>query len=464
MKTCPVCGLVLDESYLFCPEDGSSLGNSDARQPQAEAAAPVTEEKSGAVVLYCPACAAEYPLTFSVCPVHAVPLTKHKIPAFVAAPASPARDEKAPSAQPQIADEEVGEDGNNEVVSREPAQPIQPDLSRESDYETAQAAAPAPAPPPRRRFRFRPSAEAEAYPLTVASRQEPGPGPVEGLAQAEYLSDGSAGDSLSSNASGEASANGRGLRKAAVAVATFLFLLGILGLTSLYRSINRRPGPPAAKTASQSNDAAQQPAVVYTPQAALDYKEEKPQPEKQVAESPAEDRRAGKDNLRDVAAVASTVAPRRESLAQQRPVETFKEQAPPARPVFAPKPSPASELVLPRGTFGQVEARLVQVRSRKTPGGVRYDLTFNMQEHAGRTTQWERLAVMTRSASGVSQSQTMPFYHRLGATGTLMFTVSVEMQGRARPDWQGRIICTSIGTDQTGRAYRASFGANVAPN
>ena len=106
----------------------------------------------------------------------------------------------------------------------------------------------------------------------------------------------------------------------------------------------------------------------------------------------------------------------------------------------------------------------MNVRSRKTPNGFRYDLTFNMQEQAGRVTQWERLAIVTRSASGISHSQAMPFYHRLGAAGTLTFTVSVEMQGRAQPDWAGRIICTSIGTDQTGRAYRASFGANVAPN
>ena len=94
MKTCPVCGLVLDESYLFCPEDGSALGDPGQSEPQAKVAAAITEEKSSAVVLYCPACAAEYPLTFSLCPVHAVPLTKHKIPAFVAPPAKPALDEK----------------------------------------------------------------------------------------------------------------------------------------------------------------------------------------------------------------------------------------------------------------------------------------------------------------------------------------------------------------------------------
>ena len=147
-----------------------------------------------------------------------------------------------------------------------------------------------------------------------------------------------------------------------------------------------------------------------------------------------------------------------------RPSARQQPPSPVTTPVSAPRTPSATELVLPRGTYGQVDARLLNVRSRKTPNGFRYDLTFNMQEQAGRVTQWERLAIVTRSASGVSHSQAMPFYHRLGAAGTLTFTVSVEMQGRAQPDWAGRIICTSIGTDQTGKAYRASFGANVAPN
>ena len=88
MKTCPVCGLELEDSYLFCPDDGSSLAPlaSDSTTHISTQIEPASvpelhqDEQAGAVVLYCPMCAAEYPLTFSTCPVHGVELTKHSIP------------------------------------------------------------------------------------------------------------------------------------------------------------------------------------------------------------------------------------------------------------------------------------------------------------------------------------------------------------------------------------------------
>ena len=42
------------------------------------------DESANPVVLYCPTCAAEYPLTFSACPVHGVQLVKHAIPKMLA--------------------------------------------------------------------------------------------------------------------------------------------------------------------------------------------------------------------------------------------------------------------------------------------------------------------------------------------------------------------------------------------
>src|SRR5882724_9844798 len=82
MKTCPVCALVLEDAYLFCPDDGSSLGTlpSGRSESGSASASEYDHETANAVVLYCPACAAEYPLTFSTCPVHGVQLTKHRIP------------------------------------------------------------------------------------------------------------------------------------------------------------------------------------------------------------------------------------------------------------------------------------------------------------------------------------------------------------------------------------------------
>ncbi|HKP85691.1 MAG TPA: hypothetical protein VJZ26_06330 [Blastocatellia bacterium] len=452
MKKCPVCGLDLDESYLFCPEDGSALAGPQAAQPEHAVAQEMAEEKAGSVVLYCPACAAEYPLTFSSCPVHAVPLTKHKIPTFVSPPRKPVAAESVPPvAQPPTARDEI-------IESEKQSQEAAPSPSPEN--ETAQPSMQPSIARPRRRFRFRAKEKASAY--TLIGLAEP---PVSTEREAEQFDD-SSDDKELDVAPVESVRDQRSFRNAAYAVAVFLLAFGLLGLTSLYRSLAKRPVPSASRTANQSSPAADQPVAVYTPQAALDYKEEKPEPEKQEIEPQVEAPRADRESPRGAVNAVPVAQSKRSDRPEQEPVLTSR-QPPPApapTPVSVTRPAPASELVLPRGTFGQVDARLVNVRSRKTQNGVRYDLTFNMQDQAGQPTQWERLAIQTRSASGVSRSQMMPFYHRLGAAGTLTFTVSVEMQGRAQPDWQGRIICTSIGTDPTGRSHRASFGANVSPN
>lgn len=94
---------------------------------------------------------------------------------------------------------------------------------------------------------------------------------------------------------------------------------------------------------------------------------------------------------------------------------------------------------------------------------MRYDLTFSMQEQAGRSAQWQRVLVTTRSASGVNHSQAIPFAHRLGAAGALTFTISVELAGRSQTDWQGRVVCTTLGWDNQGAPLQASFGANLTP-
>jgi hypothetical protein len=86
-----------------------------------------------------------------------------------------------------------------------------------------------------------------------------------------------------------------------------------------------------------------------------------------------------------------------------------------------------------------------------------------MQEQLGHSTQWQRVLITTRSASGASHSQAIPFVHRLGATGALTFTISVELTGRSEADWRGRINCTTLGWDNTGAPLQASFVANVTP-
>ncbi len=428
MKSCPVCGLIQDESCLFCPEDGSALTDDKAsRSPEA-----ITEEKASAVVLYCPACAAEYPLTFKVCPIHIVPLTKHNVLKFVPPAYKPEQVEK--QSLVQQAAPSVAAGGESKTAHNIVNAPVDEQDLAETEIEN--------------------EVESRDLPLDAALDIEP----------PDYLS----GYVALANANHNSTSQLRSHRIAAVVLVIGLSLFGIIALYTFYKNASSRSILSDSKAASQSKTTPQQTATVYTPQAALDYKAEEPEPAQQQNDPSSEDKPLDNERPRNAVTLPSSAQSTRDDLAEQKPAPAPAVRQQPPSPVTtqvsAPRTPGATELVLPRGTYGQVDARLLNVRSRKTPNGFRYDLTFNMQEQAGRTTQWERMAIVTRSASGVSHSQAMPFYHRLGAAGTLTFTVSVEMQGRAQPDWAGRIICTSIGTDQTGKAYRASFGANVAPN
>src|SRR5262249_47442981 len=81
MRTCPTCATEVEDSYLFCPEDGSSLAGLVDHSATEEPTVRRDQDNgsTSAVLLYCPTCAAEYPLTFTHCPVHYVRLTKNRI-------------------------------------------------------------------------------------------------------------------------------------------------------------------------------------------------------------------------------------------------------------------------------------------------------------------------------------------------------------------------------------------------
>jgi hypothetical protein len=438
MKTCPECGIALKDEYQFCPEDGAALANSTSPvAPGASASA--NPQATGAVVLYCPACAAEYPLTFSVCPVHQTALTRHGIPPLAEAP-------KAQDKADQATAEEARRGRRLHLVSTESLpQSMPPELQ------------------PRR-------SGIEEYEQTLENLAQPAAGVDESDGMEALASDIAAQD------------EGQKYRMAAIVISIALAVLALIGIYAVISNASRRPAQQTkknagAKSSAAPSDAAQPALTIQTPQAAVDYQELATAsengsqtdardvdvaPRKEVAsDAPASMRRsvepAGSQSQR--VADARTIAASREPMAVPAP-----RPAPPATvtPAMVRQPA-ATELVLPRGTFGLVEARLTNVRASRSAGGYRYDLTFHMADQAGHATQWERLAIVTRAASGASRQQQIPFYHRLGADGTLSFTVSVEMPGRAPADWQGRIICTSIGSDSTGKTYRASFGANVSP-
>src|SRR3989442_13371007 len=100
MKTCPACAIEVEDSYSFCPEDGSSLASlADAPAMKGPTAGCEQDrETTGAVVLHCPTCAAEYPLTFTHCPVHYVRLTKDTITKKTEVPSADIEDAVSPAA------------------------------------------------------------------------------------------------------------------------------------------------------------------------------------------------------------------------------------------------------------------------------------------------------------------------------------------------------------------------------
>lgn len=426
MKTCPVCALELEDSFLFCPEDGSSLAALD--EPHAPFVETESNDDKTNVVLYCPACGAEYPLTFSSCPVHGVPLTKQSIQSQVKQSASAAgavqvNSETIALNRPPFvtlhkntptATFDRGVGSNIAIGSINSANP---DIVEhcESDVEASTASLPGPGIQP----------------------------PV-----------------FSSEARG---ADVPGFRIAAIATMIALAIFALVGLYALVSSLSRRPSPPT-RSAGQ-NETAQEVPFVVIPQTALAYKVDSK--EEQPAASASEKATAPPPATRVVEperkeSLSSSNEERNRTAPEARSIPRMPSQATPvsnATTQASDPPAPAS----PHTTSREFDSRLVRARSSRTSSGYRYDLTFNMQEQLGHAAQWQRVLITTRSASGASHTQAIPFVHRLGATGALTFTISVELTGRSEADWRGRINCTTLGWNNTGAPLQATFVANVTP-
>jgi hypothetical protein len=468
MRTCPVCGLDVEDSYLFCPEDGSRLvepqitDGSSTSDPtsEAQAAGAVNGVRSEGVVLYCGECAAEYPMTFVACPVHSAPLTKRKI-------------------QPVAARSE-----NTWAPASTDTNAQQPDSSERPDKMCGSSGAPSVAPSLSSDLLVGPAGEALAE-----SEEAKGTLSMSSVAtRAEFRSERKASTrSLSILAIDEAAedyvcdaSSERGpepfyrfdspsFRIVAAAMVVALVLFCVVAVYTFFSGGAQRR---LAARSSQPSPAAvaEQPPFIPTPDSARDYEEEqshgsapneqRPDPDNaspiQTSLPPpitrAEKARPDTGNQKPAGAISvrpTPVSTGRASNAATSPAMTMT--------------STTRESPLPRGEVGLVDSRLVRVRSMRTGAGVRYDLTFDLQDESGRHAQWERMLISTRSASGVTRSDTVPFVHRLGAHGALTFTVSVEMRGHSEPDWRGKIVCTTLGSDDGGRTVRASFGANVTP-
>ncbi|MEN3333796.1 MAG: Double zinc ribbon [Blastocatellia bacterium] len=440
MKTCPECGIALKDEYQFCPEDGASLDESASAAP-IEATAAAKPQTAGAVVLYCPACAAEYPLTFSECPVHHTALTAHGISSSFEAPR--AQDKAEAATAEDARDARRLHLVSSEAQSRPMSSERQPRRSGIEEYEQALESLAQPAAAP-------------AVADNAGDQNElPASAPVAAIVEQD---------------------EGRKYRLAAIVISVALGLLALIGIYTVISNAARKPVQPSTKNTSAKNNSAPPAITVQTPQSAVDYQEQAAanvaQPTVRDAANAPRSEVAGDAQIKTRRSLEpADTQPQRAVDARTFPAPREPGAAQPTRPVQPVTAAPATlrqpaatELVLPRGTFGLVDARLTSVRASRTAGGYRYDLTFHMADQAGHATQWERMAIVTRAASGASRQQQIPFYHRLGADGSLSFTVSVEMPGRAPADWQGRIICTSVGSDSSGKTYRASFGANVSPH
>jgi len=413
MKTCPVCALEVDDGYLFCPEDGSSLAPGDRTLSMRDAGSLADErhefgandESANPVVLYCPTCAAEYPLTFSACPVHGVQLVKHAISRVLAVKSEAQEEISRPTTftLPDIEHDVEAVESNSDESALDNKQVGEPFVERQSQAAESQ----------------------------VISNDEAVIADTPMFAQ-------------------DRNTDARGFRLAAVATVAALVLISVVALYMVFSKMNRRRAASEARVANVTEVAL---PFIATPKEAQDYVEEQPAP---VAAAPAESHSPTVDKkIAEPPALQST---NRAPLTRPQPMPAPDPPASRMNSVSNPAPPP-----LPRSESGGFDARLVRVRGLRTASGYRYDLTFNMQEQSGRSAQWQRILITTRSASGAAHTQAIPFVHRLGATGALTFTVGVELPGRTQADWRGHIVCTTLGWDNHDRPLQASFAANVTP-
>jgi cell division protein FtsN len=473
MKTCSVCGLHVEDDYLYCWEDGTPLNEAEAMRPPqspalltvpsepAAAAGAENEEVKGQRVLYCPVCAGTFPLTFVACPIHDVPLTTRSL-----------RQKATPEIRPITVEEPSPEIVSSEpsvqflaptpVIAPAPVIPQAPVIAPAPAPVIAQAPVIAPAParvleiptydaeetesePPDDggsnsmgfllsywdRFRVR----IERLTREMRSRRKPSKRRRQSFDWGLGLPGAGESDPLNTP---------KGMRLAARATAISLILITLAGIYIVYSLVTRTPSP--SSRSNQNNIAQQESPLIATPQEARDYR---PEPELPSTSGTDDAAPGALDSPSRPAEAGAGAAPR-----------TFL--AAPARSGLANMAASSYDARPPAGG-GRFNTRLVRVRSYRSPSGYRYTLTFTLYEQAGRSMQWERLSIVTQSANGATHTESLPFQYVLAGSGALTFTVNVEMAGTSEADWRGHISCMSIGADDSGRPLRASFGADVAP-
>ncbi|HEY7543880.1 MAG TPA: hypothetical protein VID27_03315 [Blastocatellia bacterium] len=463
MKNCPTCDLDFEDEFVFCAEDGSRLEyvvdvpREDSAPKQT--ASPAIKQPAAVTALHCPVCQVEYPLTFVVCPVDGLLLSrekpqapKKKEPAHEPAAAKPV-DIKPAFVKASVVEPPTVEQTITEQPIVEPTVVIESQPRAEPVFATASG-----------------PQETVALPFPVA--EEISRVTVRQVLEAVYDEMAGAASRIKSRLSSlrDQASKAResayqkqadkteppNLRLIARLTTIGLSLFVLLVLYSVYDYVTRRPS--AKPSVEKIEQVAELSPLIPTPEEARNYKEE-------TDEQTTDGNDIAEPHAVGQAAEATHHGVTKQLLSsperQTTPSNAERQQKPPSEPrpaapvVRGPVPS--------QSTGGRINARLLRVHSSKARPGVRYDLTFVLEEEAGDPVRWERMIISTRSARGLNQSQTIPFSHRQGASGSLTFTVSVQMYGPSEADLRGRVLCTTIGSDPAGRAMRASFGANVAP-
>ncbi|HYP26846.1 MAG TPA: hypothetical protein VE262_09020 [Blastocatellia bacterium] len=444
MKNCSDCGQPFGDQFQFCPDDGAPLiasgdewtdfDESDERPTISEVItgtaplqSPARETSEGrgngaslSQVLRCPGCGSQYPRTFASCPIDGFRLTSMVRP--IAAPSEPPPPMETAGPVERPASE-------SERITQPLDAPLPDDSSRIDDE-------PADTPTPARDSRSENRRRAFSVPF---GRDE---------------------------ARDEAGDNRRG---SYFPRSLILVLVGILALAALYLILkgegSDRPAIAGRYAANVEGPAKgdEESSFIETPEAARTYEEPVEEEAVEEAEPSAE---APSNRVAEVPAPARGNTPRRGESAS--PPEPAVERPAPRAPVQQ-GPSPGqiaaarmNEVARQAGD-SRVNARLTRVRGRRTASGYRYDLTFTLQSQSQLSLYWDKLLISTRSAGGTNNSMVVPFSHNLGASGSMTFTISVEMRGAGEADWQGRITCTSLGRDASGRLTRAAFSTSVAP-
>lgn len=462
MKTCTTCHLVYEDRFIFCTRDGTTLDSSinatSKRKIKTQNIGSDTVVYRSANtqlrVMYCPACAMEYPLTFTSCPSDNMPLREKK-PRPVAALAQSAQiiEERAAIPEEPVLEIPAYIDSPVEVESEVESMEIQA-VSEESlrsmhepVYETEEKI----------------SSTEEYYEqpvlfepaLEVQTSFEPvRESKTSGVFEDYYSATPKGYDTAPLGAANQ-ERESRAMQMAAKALMIGLAAIALIAFYLVYNAGS--PSPVSESPIPQEMLVAQAPVFIPTPEEARNYSEE---PAENPSDEPVEeDNEKGDQPIRIGQAKSNDTISKKPSQFQPPARETVPVTNSEVRAPREVETGP----VIPQSTGGQIASRLVRTRSNRIGSGVRYDLTFALEEQTGRIVKWDRMQISTRSARGVNQSQMVPFYHRQGASGSLTFTVSVEMKGGSDSDWRGRVICTTLGTDDRGRTMQARFGATVAP-